>query len=201
MTMNNPMVSLLTDNKLFGANFVKWRENINIAIICENSLFVSTKEALEQPGENATKAIKEKFERWQNANNKARYFMLSSKVDTLKIRFPNTLTTVDIMKQLTELFGMASIQARFEVTKNFINARMKPHQNVRDHLLQMTSYFQEAENHGAIIDQTTQVSLILNSLTPTFLPFTLNYVMNKLDFDFYELINNLQRFENLIREP
>ncbi|KAM6577436.1 hypothetical protein CsatB_029273 [Cannabis sativa] len=111
MTMNNPMVSLLTDNELNRANFIKWRENINIALIGENSMFVLTEEALEQP---------------------------------------------EIMNQLTELFGMASIQACFEATKNFINARMKPHQSVRDHLLKMTSYFQEAENHGAVIDQTTQ---------------------------------------------
>ncbi|KAM6593389.1 hypothetical protein CsatA_001092 [Cannabis sativa] len=155
MTANNPMVSLLTDNKLNGANFIKWRENINIALIGENSLFVLTEEAPEQPGENATKTVKEKFERWQNVNNKARYSMLSSMVDTLKTRFANTLTTPEIMNHLTELFGMVSIQARFEATKNFINARMRPHQNVHDHLLQMTSYFQEAENHGAVIDQTT----------------------------------------------
>ncbi|XP_060968761.1 uncharacterized protein LOC133036253 [Cannabis sativa] len=105
------------------------------------------------------------------------------------------------MNQLTELFGMASIQARFEATKNFIDARMKPHRSVCDHLLQMTSYFHEAKNHGAVIDQTTHVSLILNSLTLAFLPFTSNYVMNKLELDFYELINNLQTFENLIGGP
>ncbi|KAM6580837.1 hypothetical protein CsatA_004611 [Cannabis sativa] len=106
--------------------------------------------APEQLVENATKAVKEKFECWQNANNKARYFMLSSMVDTLKTRFANTLTAVEIMNQLIELFRMASIQARFEVTKNFINARMRPHQSVHDHLLQMTSYFQEVQNHGAV---------------------------------------------------
>ncbi|KAM6567286.1 uncharacterized protein LOC115723661 [Cannabis sativa] len=122
-------------------------------------------------------------------------------VDTLKIRFAHTLTVADIMSNLTELFGMASDQARFEATKNFINARMKPHQNVRDHLLQMTSYFQEAENHGATIDQTTQMSFILNTLTLAFLPFTSNYVMNKLTFDFHELINNLHTFKNLIGGP
>ncbi|KAM6546395.1 hypothetical protein CsatB_027131 [Cannabis sativa] len=117
--MTNPMVSLLTDNKLNGANFIKWRENINIALIGENAQFMLTEEAPEQPNENATKEVKEKFERW----------------------FANTLTTAEFMNQLTELFRMSSIQARFEATKNFINARMKHHQSVRDHLLQMTSYF------------------------------------------------------------
>ncbi|KAM6569678.1 hypothetical protein CsatB_017663 [Cannabis sativa] len=155
--MTNPMLSLLTENKLNGSNFPKWRENINIALIGESASFVLTEPSPKQPGDNATKTVKEKFERWQNANNKARYFMLSSMVDTLKTRFANTVTAAEIMTQLTELFGMASIQSRFDATKKFINARIEPHQNVRDHLLQMASYFQEAQNHGAEMDQTTQV--------------------------------------------
>ncbi|XP_030497834.2 uncharacterized protein LOC115713491 [Cannabis sativa] len=106
MTINNLIVSLLTDNKLSGANFVEWKEHINIALLGENSMFVLTEEAPKQPGENETKVVKEKFERWQNANNKARYFMLSSMVDTLKTRFANTLTVVEIINQLTELFRM-----------------------------------------------------------------------------------------------
>lgn len=51
------------------------------------------------------------------------------------------------------------------------------------------------------MDQTTQVSLILNSLTPAFLPYTSNYVMNKKEQDFHELVNGLQTFENLIGGP
>ncbi|KAM6593468.1 hypothetical protein CsatA_001171 [Cannabis sativa] len=135
--MSNPMLSLLTENKLNGSNFPKWRENIHIALIGKSASFVLTEPSPEQPSDNATKAVKEKFERWHNANNKARYFML----DTLKTRFANTVTAAEIMTQLTELFGMASIQSRFDATKKFINARMEPHQNVRDHLLQMANYF------------------------------------------------------------
>ncbi|XP_060972435.1 uncharacterized protein LOC133038333 [Cannabis sativa] len=144
--MNNPMVSLWTDNKIFGANFVKWKENINIALIGQNALFVLTEEAHEQPSENATKVVKEKFECWQNANNKARYFMLSRMVDTLKTRFANTLMAADIMNQLTELFGMASIQARFEATKNFINPRMKPHQNLEFNFHELINHLKTFEN-------------------------------------------------------
>ncbi|KAM6556334.1 hypothetical protein CsatB_003353 [Cannabis sativa] len=175
--MSNPMLSLLTENKPNGANFSKWRENINIALIGDSASFVLTEPSPEQAGDNATKAVKEKFERWQNANNKARYFMLSSMVDTLRTRFANTVTAAEIMTQLTELFGMASIQSRFDATKKFINARMEPHQNLRDHLLQMASCFQEAHNHGAEMDQTTQ------------------------EQDFHTLVNDLQTYENLIRGP
>ncbi|KAM6569045.1 hypothetical protein CsatB_017030 [Cannabis sativa] len=197
----NPMLSLLTENKLNGSNFNKWNENINIALIGESALFVLTEPSPEVPGDNASKAVKEKYERWQKANDKALYFMLSSMVDTLKTRFSKTEKAAEVMTKLNELFGKASLQSRFDATKKYINARMEPHQNVRDHVLLMSSYFQEAQDHGAEMDSATQVSLILNSLTPAFLPYTSNYVMNKKEIDFHELVNDLQTYENLIGGP
>ncbi|KAM6562994.1 hypothetical protein CsatB_022992 [Cannabis sativa] len=123
--MSNPMLSLLTENNLNGSNFPKWNENINIALIGESALFVLIEPSPEVSGDNATKAVKEKYERWQNANNKARYFMLSSMVDTLKTRFSKTEKAAEVMTKLTELFGRASIQSRFDATKKYINARME----------------------------------------------------------------------------
>ncbi|KAM6583136.1 hypothetical protein CsatB_010138 [Cannabis sativa] len=199
--MMNSMLSLLTENKLNGSNFPKWNENINIALIGESALFVLTEPSPEVPGDNASKAVKEKYERWQKANDKALYFMPSSMVDTLKTRFSKTEKATEVMTKLTELFGRASLQSRFDATKKYINARMEPHRNVRDHVLLIASYFEEAQDHGAEMDHTTQVSLILNSLTPAFLPYTSNYVMNKKDIDFHELVNDLQTYENLIGGP
>ena len=78
---------------------------------------------------------------------------------------------------------------------------MAPSQHVRDHLIKMTNYFQEAELHGAIIDEETQVGLILNSLSPAFLPFTTNYVLNKLNYGLTQLMNELQTFESIMGGP
>ena len=48
--------------------------------------------------------------------------------------------------------------------------------------MMMTNYFTEAELHGAEIDQVTQVGIILNSLSPDFIQFNSNYIMNKLNY-------------------
>ena len=53
----------------------------------------------------------------------------------------------------------------------------------------------EAEIHGATINECTQVSIILESLTPSFSQFTTNYVMNKLQYNMTQLLNELQTFE------
>ena len=73
-----------------------------------------------------------------------------------------------------------------------MNAKMSKGTLVRDHVLNMTNYINEAELHEAIIDERTQVSIILVSLTHDFLQFTNNYVMNKLDYNVTQLLNELQ---------
>ncbi|WP_217565596.1 hypothetical protein, partial [Micrococcus sp. GbtcB5] len=72
------------------------------------ALFVLTEPSPEVPGDNASKAVKEKYERWQKANDKALYSMLSSMVGTLKTRFSKTEEAAEVTTKLTELFGKAS---------------------------------------------------------------------------------------------
>ena len=64
----------------------------------------------------------------------------------------------------------------------------------------MIGLIHEAETHGATIDEKTQVSIILESLTPCFKQFTTNYVMNKLQFNMTQLLNELSVFEHLNKD-
>ncbi|XP_062094240.1 uncharacterized protein LOC133800300 [Humulus lupulus] len=99
------------------------------------------------------------------------------------------------MEQLQEMFGHKSGQAHFEAIKKYGNARMALTTHVRDHFIKMTNYFQEAELHEATIDEETQVRLILNSLAPTFLTFTINYFLNKLNCEMTQFLKEIQMYE------
>ena len=61
----------------------------------------------------------------------------------------------------------------------------------------MINLIHEAEIHGATIDEKTQVNVILESITPAFIPFTTNYIMNKLEYNLTQLLNELQTFETI----
>ena len=78
------------------------------------------------------------------------------------------------------MFGQQSDQCRHEATHSYMNAKMKKGVSVREHVLNMINLIHEAEIHGATINECPQVSIILESLTPTFSEFTTNYVMKKL---------------------
>ena len=73
-----------------------------------------------------------------------------------------------------------------------MNAKMKKGVSVREHVLNMINLMHEKEIHGATIDERTEVSIILESLTPAFSQFTTNYVMNKLQYNMTPLLNKLQ---------
>ena len=81
---------------------------------------------------------------------------------------------------LQDMFGQQSDHCRHEATRSYMNAKMKKGVSVKEHVLNMINLMHEAEIHGATIDERTQASIILESLTPTFSQFITNYVMNKM---------------------
>ena len=58
MSSNNPIIALLTNEKLSGDNFVKWKSNINIVLICENQKFVLIAECPPEPPANASRTVR-----------------------------------------------------------------------------------------------------------------------------------------------
>ena len=49
MSSSNPIIALLANKKLNGDNYIKWKSNINIELICENQKFVLTEECPPEP--------------------------------------------------------------------------------------------------------------------------------------------------------
>ena len=197
MSLGNPIIALLSKDVLTGDNFSKWKSNLNIVLVSESIRYVLTESCPPVPTANAARTLKEDFERWNSSNNKAKAYMLASMSDALRTKLENKETAVEILDTLQEMFGMQNEQARMEATRKYMNAKMSPGTYVRDHVMMMTNYFIEAELHSATIDEVTQVGIILNSLSPDFVQFTSNYIMNKLNYGLTQLLNELQTFESI----
>ena len=78
MSASNPIIALLTNESLTGDNFVKWKSYVNIVLVCENNRFVLTEECPAKPAANAARSVREPYERWIQANNKARAGLYAS---------------------------------------------------------------------------------------------------------------------------
>ena len=62
ITMNYPIVAILSSVKLNGKNFVKWKSNMSLVLICENYKFVFTEECPPKPTANATRTVRETYD-------------------------------------------------------------------------------------------------------------------------------------------
>ncbi|PON89309.1 hypothetical protein TorRG33x02_148520, partial [Trema orientale] len=200
MSTSNPIIALLANEKLTGDNFIKWKSNMNIVLVSEDYKFVLTEECPPQPAANATRAARESYEKWTHANNKARCYMLAGMTDVLRAKHERMETAYEVMESLQVMFGQQPDQSRYDTIKKAMNAKMKRGTPVRDHVLNMINYFGEAEVHGTTIDDRTQVSMILESLSLDFLQFKSNYVMNKLNYTMTQLLNELQTFESISKD-
>ncbi|PKU77463.1 hypothetical protein MA16_Dca020639 [Dendrobium catenatum] len=98
------------------------------------------------------------------------------------------------------MFGQPSEQARHKAIKVVMNSKMKANVSVREHVLKMINYIHEVEINGAIIDEGTQVGMILETLSSRFMQFKSNYFMNRLKYNLTELLNELQTFESISKE-
>ena len=196
--MLNPIFSLLASQVLTGENFVKWKSNMNIILINENYHFVLNEDCPPVPPANASKAVSEEYNRWIIANNKTRCYLLAAMNEVLRTKHEGLETAREIMESLQQMFGRPSEQAHHEAVKAVMNSKMKNGFSVREHVLKMIHHFNEAEINGAKIDEKTQVGMILETLSPSFLQFRTNYIMNHKKCNLTELLNELQSYETLI---
>ena len=93
---SNPIIALLANEKLNGDNYIKWKSNINIVLICENQKFVLTEECPPEPHANAPRIVREKYDSWQMANNKAHSYMLACMNDVLRTKHENMETAYEM---------------------------------------------------------------------------------------------------------
>ena len=149
-------------------------------LIFENQKFVLTEECPPEPPANVSRTLRERYDSWIHSNNKACCYMLANMNNVLRKKHEDMETAYEIWESLQAMFGQQSDQFRHEATHSYMNAKMKKGVSVREHVLNMINLIHEAEIHGATINECTQVSIILESLTPTFSHFTTNYVMKKL---------------------
>ena len=59
---SNPIIALLVNEKLNGDNYVKWKSNINIVLICENQKFILTEECPPEPHATASRSVRETYD-------------------------------------------------------------------------------------------------------------------------------------------
>ncbi|KAA0063887.1 gag/pol protein [Cucumis melo var. makuwa] len=195
--MSSSIIALLKKDQLTGENYATWKSKLNMILVIADLRFVLMEECPPFPTQNASQSVKDAYDHWTKANDKASLYMLASLSDILSKKHEIMVTARQIMDSLREMFGQPSIQIKQEAIKYVYNARMKEGQSVREHVLGMIVNFNVAEMNKAIFDEKSQVSYILKSLSKSFLQFCSNVKMNKIEYNMTTLLKELQTFQSL----
>ncbi|XP_038889295.1 uncharacterized protein LOC120079204 [Benincasa hispida] len=195
--MNSLIIQLLASEKLNGRNYSAWKSNLNTILVVDDLSFVLTEECPQAPSLNANRIVWEAYDRWVKANEKARVYILASMSDVLAKKHESLATTKEIIDSLREIFGQPSWSPRHEAIKQIYTKQMKEGTSIREHILDMIMHLNIAEVNGGPIDEVNQVSFFLQSLLKSFIPFETDASLNKIEFNFTTLLNELQQFQNL----
>ncbi|KAL0394428.1 UNVERIFIED_CONTAM: hypothetical protein Slati_4409000 [Sesamum latifolium] len=105
------------------------------------------------------------------------------------------------MHRTKELYAVPDRHVRYAVTKAFFDARMIERSSIREHGVMMLSLVERLKDLQADFEkEETYVDVILQSLTPSFDQFIINYNMNGLEKSLHELINMLVHYEATIEK-
>ena len=97
LIMTSATLNILAADKLNRDNYASWKNTINTVLIIDDLRFVLVEECPQVPAANATRTVREPYERWAKANEKARAYILASLSEVLAKKHESMLTTREIM--------------------------------------------------------------------------------------------------------
>ncbi|KAL2228563.1 UNVERIFIED_CONTAM: hypothetical protein Sindi_1836000 [Sesamum indicum] len=92
---------------------------------------------------------------------------------------------------MTQVYAVSDRYIRYAAIKAFFGAEMIEGSSVQEHGVKMLSLVEKLKDLKHDLEKDTHIGVILQSLSPSFDPFIVNYNMNGLDKDLHELINML----------
>jgi hypothetical protein len=188
--------NILEANKLTGPNYSDWLRNVKLVLQIQKVAYV-----LETPmpnvNEQSSADERAQADQWKQDEILAKCIILSSMCNELQRQHEN-LDSGSIMLRLKELYAEPDRAARYEISRELFGSKMKEGESVQIHVLKMIDLIERLAQLGFMMDHELSVDLVLQSLSPSFAQFVLNFNMNKLEVSLPELLNMLRTAENTI---
>ncbi|XP_038896528.1 uncharacterized protein LOC120084779 [Benincasa hispida] len=103
--MSNSIIQLPASDKFNGEGYSNWKSNINTMLVVDDLRFVLTEECPPVPSTTANQNVRDIYDRWVRANEKARAYILARISDVLNKKHEDMPTAREIMGSLQEMSG------------------------------------------------------------------------------------------------
>lgn len=188
---------ILEKNILVGENYKDWLRNVKLVLSLEKIAYVLDGSKPKEPDGKTSEEDRMYFNDWVKDAEMARCYVLASMSNELQRKHEH-MDVQSMLLNTKELYGENSRAEMYSVTSNLWHTKMEGGP-VRDHVLKMIGYVEDANRLGFVLVHEMSTDIILNSLDPAFDPFITNFIMNKTDVELPELLNMLHQFEQRIK--
>ncbi|KAL0411937.1 UNVERIFIED_CONTAM: hypothetical protein Slati_3783400 [Sesamum latifolium] len=96
---------------------------------------------------------------------------------------------------MKEVYAVPDEHIRYATIKALFGTKMTEGSSVQSYRVKMLSLVEKLEDLKAGLDNDTYIEVILQSLSPSYDPFIINYNMNIFEKTIHELINMLVQYE------
>ncbi|KAA0042194.1 Retrovirus-related Pol polyprotein from transposon TNT 1-94 [Cucumis melo var. makuwa] len=76
--MSSSIIALLKKDQLIDENYATWKSKLDMILVIANLCFVLMEECPPFPTQNASQSVRDVYDRWIKANDKARLYILAS---------------------------------------------------------------------------------------------------------------------------
>ncbi|KAL3500312.1 hypothetical protein ACH5RR_039405 [Cinchona calisaya] len=143
------------------------------------------------PPKGTTQEEVDSFRKWQDDDNKAKYYMLASMSDELQRQHEKMTSGHAILLHLQELDGVQNQSIRYEISRDLFRCRITEGLAVDKHVLNMVGLKERLESLNSFMEADLQEDMILQSLFSSFFQFIMNYYMTKQQHTLAKLLKML----------
>ena len=91
--MSSSIIALLKKDQLTGENYATWKSKLNMILVIVDLRFVLMEECPPFPTKNASQSVRDAYDHWTKANDKACIYLLSNMFDMLNKKCETMVTT------------------------------------------------------------------------------------------------------------
>ncbi|VFQ82156.1 unnamed protein product [Cuscuta campestris] len=187
---NLTLRSILDKDKLIGSNFLDSQRNLVIILRHEKKEYVLERAIPPIPAANASREIKDSYEKHVDDDNEVACLMLATMTSDLQ-KHHESMKAYDKIIHLRQLYQGQARHERFQISKALFSCKLLVGNLVGSHVLKMIGYVQTLEKLGFELRTELATDLILQSLQELYKQFVVNYEMHELDKPVPELLKML----------
>uniref|UniRef100_A0A2N9EYJ2 Integrase catalytic domain-containing protein n=1 Tax=Fagus sylvatica TaxID=28930 RepID=A0A2N9EYJ2_FAGSY len=190
------MVDIMKNYTLSGPNYAEWKRRVDLYMGFYGYGSCIKTECPTEPNEESVESDKISYNKWIEANNKMKYFMLGYMIDSLMVSYMSYSSAKSIIDSLEVKFGKKSSAHVEGLWEKFIRTKLSEGEDARQHVINMIALADELALQGRPIDEKTKISTILSSLPYSYDTLRQIYFVSGLDWKLDDLLSKVTAQED-----